>query len=75
MPIAADIPGELRMFTPTGHPPILFTLLRAIGLAVAAPFLLVVLLAALVAVVVDFAFFRVHAAFIGDLHPKGLWEF
>ncbi len=63
------------MFTPTASPHIL-RLLRALGLALAAPFLLVALLAALVAVLADFACFRLHALLTRDrLHPKGLWEF
>jgi hypothetical protein len=64
------------MFFPAGQPHILLTILRSIGIAIAAPLLLVALLAALVAVLVDFACFRLHATLTGDhLHPKGLWEF
>jgi cytochrome c biogenesis protein CcdA len=50
-------------------------MLRWIGLGIAAPFLLVALLSALVTALLDFTWFRVHASFTGDPHPKGLWEF
>jgi hypothetical protein len=60
---------------PPVHPHLLLALLRWIGLGIAAPFLLVALLAALVTVVLDFTWFRFHASLTGAPHPKGLWEF
>jgi hypothetical protein len=53
----------------------LLSILKAAGLIIASPFLLAIMLAALVAVLVDFAWFRLRATFTGELHPKGLWEF
>jgi hypothetical protein len=50
-------------------------MLRLIGLALAAPFFLVLFLGALVAVVVDFTIFRLRALITGEPHLKGLWEF
>ena len=43
--------------------------------ALAAPFFLVAFLAALVCVLLDFAWFRTHDMFRGNPQPKGLWEF
>lgn len=48
---------------------------KALGYAVAAPFMLIALLGALLVVMVDFAVFRLHDMLLGHPEPKGLWEF
>jgi hypothetical protein len=60
---------------PLVRPHLLFVPLRWIGLGMAAPFLLVALLSALVTALLDFTWFRLHASLTGAPHPKGLWEF
>jgi len=49
--------------------------LKLFAYALAAPFLLVAVLAALLCVVLDFAWFRTHDMLLGNPQPKGLWEF
>ena len=49
--------------------------LKLFAYALAAPFLLVAVLAALTCVLLDFAWFRTHEMFHGAPEPKGLWEF
>ena len=53
----------------------LLSILKTAGVLLAFPFLLLFTLAALIAVLIDFACFRIHATLTGELHPKGLWEF
>lgn len=67
------------MLVPTGHAHRsanrLLTSLRAVGLFLAAPFLLVLVFGASISVLVDFTFFRLRSAITGEPHPKGVWEF
>ena len=52
-----------------------FTVLKIFGYILAAPFLLVAILAAFAFTLVDFAWFRTHEMLLGDPQPKRLWEF
>ncbi len=54
---------------------VIFKSLKIFAYALAAPFLLVAVLAALPCVLLDFAWFRTHEMFLGNPQPKGLWEF
>jgi len=60
---------------PQSSPFSLYAVLRKIGLALAAPFFLIVILGALVAVLVDFVWFRLQFVFAGQPRSKALWEF
>jgi hypothetical protein len=53
----------------------IFTALKMFAYTLVAPFLLVAVLASLLCVVLDFAWFRTHEMFLGNPEPKGLWEF
>jgi hypothetical protein len=53
----------------------IFSALKMFAYALAAPFLLVAVLAAFTCVLLDFAWFRSHVLFLGNPQPKGLWEF
>ncbi len=56
-------------------PRLLFGTVKTFAFGLVAPFLLVAFLATLPCVVLDFAWFRAHQIFLGNPHPKGLWEF
>lgn len=67
------------MLVPTGHAHLsksrLLTSLRTVGLLLAAPFLLVLVIGASISVLVDCTFFRLRSAITGEPRPKGVWEF
>jgi hypothetical protein len=56
-------------------PQFIFTTLKVFAYGLAAPFLLVAVLAALTCVLLDFTWFRTHEMLLGNPQPKGLWEF
>jgi ABC-type microcin C transport system permease subunit YejB len=60
---------------PHPHSHVLFPILRMTAIVLAAPFVLAVLLIALVATLSDFTWFRLRTALSGEHRPKGLWEF
>jgi len=67
------------MYIPSGPlsliPQVFFSALKGIAYTLAAPFLLIAVLAALVVVLLDFTLFRIRETLHGNPHPKALWEF
>ncbi len=63
----------------TGPPHVLlqaiFNTLKIVLYGLIAPFVLVAMLAALMCVLLDFIWFRIHEMLLGNPAPKGLWEF
>jgi hypothetical protein len=56
-------------------PQVIFNTLKIFVYGLAAPFLLIAVLAAFTCVLLDFAWFRTHEMLRGNPQPKALWEF